>query len=131
MLDFNDLIGKPYTSQHDCAWLCATVTHRLGTHFPEVSHPASDLERAALFQDCIAKYGVKVSPAHPGCIAIFRFPPDEQNPKERWHCNVVIDQGVMLATKRGLGVHSVEMRDDDPTWRTWRLYFQGFYEVVL
>lgn len=131
MIDFNDLIGTPYTEQHNCAWLCAIVTHRLGTHFPEVSAPATNEQRAELFQACIARYGIRIRDAQPGCIAIFRFPPDEDNPDERWHCNVILDNGRMIATRKSLGVHIVRMDPADPRWLVWRLHLQGYYRVDL
>ena len=138
MLSFKDLIGKPYTKEHDCNWLASTVTHRLGTQFPDVVTPPTDEERAKCFQENIFRYSTKIEKPSPGCIAIFKVPkkePDHEGGDGQvryvWHCGIILDNKRMITTTEKLGVHIVNMWIDYSTWRAWRMWLQGYYEVDL
>ena len=113
MIDYNDLIGKPYKEKgrgpdgYDCYGLCIEVCKRFGTALPEMS-------------DMLESLFLPVSQPIPGDLVLVT------NVGEK-HAGVMIDDTLFLqvvATGRR-GVHC--MRIDHP-WVSGRI--EGYYRYA-
>ena len=121
MISFDDLIGTPYTKEHDCNWLAATVAERMGQKFPENLETPDDQDTwAEKFRTILANHYRKIKEPFDGCIAIFAVP--YLNGKIGWHCGTVIKPGWMITTRESASVHICRINSP-----LWRVSLKGFY----
>ena len=122
MIDVKDLIGKPYTKEHDCNWLAAIVALRAGKGFPkDLVTPEDEAMWAQKFRDVLAKHYTKVTVPKEGDLAIFEVPYPRGG--TGWHCGTIVKPGVMVTTRESVGVHLAKL-----TSVMWRVCIKGYYE---
>lgn len=120
---FDDLIGKPYTKEHDCNWLAREIAHRMGLNFPEVKTPDDKNDWNKCIQNTIIKYYEKTKDIKPGYALIFRF--FDRFHREEWHIGTVLPEGKsFITTREGLGVHVIEL-----TNRVFITHLMGIYKL--
>ena len=116
-----DLIGMPYTKEHDCNWLAAVVSKRAEQGFPEgLETPEDQTEWADKFRDTLANHYRRIKSPTEGCLAVFEVP--YLNGKMEWHCGVVTRPGWMITTRKGVGVHLCRINTP-----VWQVSLKGFY----
>jgi len=75
MIDYNDLIGRPFSEEFNCWELCREMSRRNGQNFPKYAEFISDfVERKAFIDDNIENDFVKLDKPEPGCIVFIRLP---------------------------------------------------------
>lgn len=119
-IEVSDLIGQPYTLDHDCNWLAAECARRLGLTYPAVDTPADPDQWPDLFKRIIAENYEPVGMPVVGSLVTFKIP--QCDCKEHWHCGTVLKQGWMLTTTQGSGVHWARLDR-----RIWRICVRGYY----
>jgi len=72
-IDYSDMIGMPYTTEHDCNWVVAEVFRRFGQFYPDVETPEDPAERDEAFQQAFIKYGECVTDITPCTVMTFCF----------------------------------------------------------
>jgi len=118
----SDLIGRPYTAEHDCNWLASEMASRCERSYPpDVKTPADKDDWPEMFRVLLAEHYHKVIEPKVGDLAIFAIPMPGH--KIGWHCGTIIEPGLMITTRLTVGVHIVKL--NTPMWRVW---LKGYYE---
>jgi hypothetical protein len=115
-----DLIGHPYTKEHDCNWLHCTVAQRAGKAVDLPETPDSKEDWPEFYRDVIAKHYRKVESPKEGDLAVFEVP--DKNHKMQWHCGTITRPGWMITTRQTVGVHLARLNA-----ALWRVCFKGYY----
>ena len=123
MIQVNDLIGMPYTKQHDCNWLTAIMAERYNRGFPEgLETPEDPEDWPDMFRKILMDHYRKVETPTEGDIAIFEIPVGK---KTGWHCGTVIKPGWMITTRQTVGVHLTRLNSI-----LWKICLEGYYEYA-
>ena len=121
-MNVSDLIGMPYTKEHDCKWLASVCSLRAGRKFPEdLVTPEDDTTWAQKFKEVLAKHYIRVDEPTEGTLAIFAIPCP--GGKVSWHCGIVTRPGWMITTKESLGVYLTRLSSV-----MWKVSLKGYYE---
>jgi len=126
MIQYSDLIGLPYTREHDCNWLAAEVFSRFGQEFPEIVTPKDSSEWEGLFTKSITEYFESTPHIRPCTMLTFCFPEGE---RLGWHIGVMIDDDKMITTTARMGVHLIHRNPKNAYESIWWAYYRGSYRL--
>ena len=125
-IQFSDLIGLPYTRDHDCNWLAAEIFSRFGLSFPEIVTPKDSSEWEDLFNRSLIESFEPTPHIIPCTLLTFCFP--EEN-RLGWHVGTMLDKQRMITTTARMGVHIINRTPKSPYESIWWAYFRGSYRL--
>jgi len=117
MINYNDLIGRPFSEEFNCWELCREMSRRNGQNFPKYSEFITDLvERQAFIDDNIENDFVKLDGPEIGCIVFLKLP-------GHLHIGYVLDENHFIHVRRKAST-SVERLDK------WNKLIDGFWKYT-
>ena len=121
-MEISDLIGMPYTKEHDCNWLASVATKRAGVNYHNVETPESKDDWPKQFRKVLLEHYKKTKTPKEGDLVVFAIPDGKET---GWHCGVVTRPGWMVTTRGTVGVHLARLNNP-----LWQVTVRGFYEFV-
>jgi len=132
-ISYADLIGQPYTKEHDCNWLVAEIFRRAGQFYPHVQTPEDPDQWSETFQQAFLKYGRPTTDIAPCTIMTFCFSEPRRLAPEpsklEWHMGVMVTRFKMLTTTQKMGVHIINRTPQSPLEGLWWAHFRGAWRV--
>jgi len=131
-IDYSDMIGMPYTREHDCNWVVAEVFRRFGRFYPDVQTPEDSTDWAEVFQQSFIKYGKCVVDITPCTVMTFCFrEPGEKGGGFRlaWHMGVMVTRQKMITSTAKMGIHIINRTPQSPLEGLWWAHFRGAWRI--